>query len=108
MNLLHFEYQGKSARVMLSPLPPARPKPHVVQKTSAGEIRRLRVLNGLTPGLDPARLTAKVMVEGNPELDLAQAGRKLGVSTAEAQRLEERALNRLARQDRVAALREAA
>lgn len=38
----------------------------------------------------------------------AQAGRKLGVSTAEAQRLEQRALSRLARLDRVAALREAA
>jgi RNA polymerase primary sigma factor len=39
---------------------------------------------------------------------VAQAGRKLGVSTAEAQRLEERALSKLARQERVAALREAA
>ncbi len=38
----------------------------------------------------------------------AQTGRKLGVSTAEAQRLEQRALSRLARLDRVAALREAA
>ncbi|CAB4943950.1 unannotated protein [freshwater metagenome] len=38
----------------------------------------------------------------------AQAGRRLGVSTAEAQRLEQRALTRLARLERVAALHEAA
>ncbi|HVP01388.1 MAG TPA: sigma-70 family RNA polymerase sigma factor [Solirubrobacteraceae bacterium] len=38
----------------------------------------------------------------------AQAGRKLGVSTAEAQRLEQRALDRLATLERVNALREAA
>ncbi len=46
--------------------------------------------------------------KGEQPHTVAQTGRKLGVSTAEAQRLEERALNRLARQDRVAALREAA
>ena len=38
----------------------------------------------------------------------AQAGRRLGVSAGEVQRLEQRALDRLARIDRVAALREAA
>ena len=38
----------------------------------------------------------------------AQTGRRLGVSTAEAQRLEQRALSRLAQLDSVAALREAA
>ena len=38
----------------------------------------------------------------------AQTGRRLGVSTAEAQRLEQRALSRLAQIDSVAALREAA
>ena len=46
--------------------------------------------------------------KGEQPHTVAQTGRKLGVSTAEAQRLEERALSRLARQDRVAALREAA
>ncbi|HMS60779.1 MAG TPA: sigma-70 family RNA polymerase sigma factor [Solirubrobacteraceae bacterium] len=46
--------------------------------------------------------------KGEQPHTVAQTGRKLGVSTAEAQRLEERALNRLARQNRVAALREAA
>ena len=38
----------------------------------------------------------------------AQAGRRLGVSAGEVQRLEQRALDRLARIERVAALREAA
>jgi len=46
--------------------------------------------------------------KGEQSHTVAQTGRKLGVSTAEAQRLEERALSRLARLDRVAALREAA
>jgi RNA polymerase primary sigma factor len=46
--------------------------------------------------------------KGEQPHTVAQTGRKLGVSTAEAQRLEERALSRLARLDRVAALREAA
>ncbi|MEI6792519.1 MAG: sigma factor-like helix-turn-helix DNA-binding protein, partial [Actinomycetes bacterium] len=38
----------------------------------------------------------------------AQAGRRLGVSTAEAQRLEKRALSRLATLERINALHEAA
>ena len=46
--------------------------------------------------------------KGEQPHTVAQTGRKLGVSTAEAQRLEDRALSRLARLDRVAALREAA
>ncbi len=46
--------------------------------------------------------------KGEQPHTVAQTGRKLGVSTAEAQRLEERALSRLARLERVAALREAA
>jgi hypothetical protein len=84
MNLFHFEYQGKSARVMLSPLAPARPKPHTVQKTSAGEIRRLRVLNGLTPGLEPTKLAAKDIINDDPELDLPQAGQRLEVELTAA------------------------
>jgi hypothetical protein len=84
MNLFHFEYLGKSARVLLNPLPPARPRPHMVQKTSAGEIRRQRVLNGLTPALNPAQLTAQDFFKADPELDLALAGRRLDVDLTAA------------------------
>jgi hypothetical protein len=77
MNLFHFEFQGKTARAVFSQLPPAKPRPHVVQKTAAGEVSRLRVLNGINPNVNPAKLSAADLTGADPELCLAQAGRRL-------------------------------
>lgn len=82
--------------------------------TPEEEVGRDDVADQLDKALAELPVEERAVIElrfgrkGEQPHTVAQAGRKLGVSTAEAQRLEERALNRLARQDRVAALREAA
>ncbi len=82
--------------------------------TPEEEVGRDDVADQLEKALAELPVEERAVIElrfgrkGEQPHTVAQAGRKLGVSTAEAQRLEERALNRLARQDRVAALREAA
>jgi len=64
--------------------------------------------------LEELPLAERQMIElrfgrgGEPPHTTAQAGRRLGVSTAEAQRLEKRALSRLATLERINALHEAA
>src|SRR5689334_16961427 len=77
MNLIHLEFQGKSTRVMLSTLSLAKPKPHIVQKTSAGEVARVRVLNGLNSSLDPTKLTAQQIIDSDSEIIPGEAGRKV-------------------------------
>ena len=82
--------------------------------TPEEEVGRDDVADQLDKALAELPVEERAVIElrfgrkGEQPHTVAQAGRKLGVSTAEAQRLEERALSRLARQDRVAALREAA
>ena len=82
--------------------------------TPEEEVGRDDVADQLDKALAELPVEERAVIElrfgrkGEQPHTVAQAGRKLGVSTAEAQRLEERALNRLARQNRVAALREAA
>lgn len=77
MNLFHFEYQGKSARAVFNQLPLSRPRPHIVQKTTCGEVARARVLNGINPAINPAKLTSQELIDGDPELCISQAGRRL-------------------------------
>jgi hypothetical protein len=84
MNLFHFEYQGKSARVGFSTLPDLRPKPVMIQKTSAGPVMRVRLLNGINWKADPAKLTAREVMDQDPELALDLAGRKLDVELTAA------------------------
>ncbi|HAB14888.1 MAG TPA: hypothetical protein PLX89_20300 [Verrucomicrobiota bacterium] len=77
MNLFHFEHQGKSARVGFCALPDVRPKPVVAQKTSAGPVARMRLLNGINCRVAPANLRATELIEADPELALEDAGRRL-------------------------------
>lgn len=84
MNLIHLEFQGKSTRVVLSSVSPARPKPHMTQKTAAGEVSRMRVLNGLNLLLDPMKLTAKDVISADAEISPQEAGRKVDADLSAA------------------------
>ena len=70
MNEIHFEYEGKSARLSLQMLKRERAKPAVRRRTSTGEVSSVRVLNGQTQTLDKSKLTADDLINGDPELDL--------------------------------------
>ncbi|CAB4879040.1 unannotated protein [freshwater metagenome] len=70
--------------------------------------RQIDLALGELPAEERAVINLRFGRHGEPPHTAAQTGRRLGVSTAEAQRLEQRALTRLARLDRVAALHEAA
>lgn len=71
------------------------------------------VANQIDRALEELPIAERQVIElrfgrrGEPPHTAAQAGRRLGVSTAEAQRLEKRALSRLATLDRINALHEA-
>ena len=75
MNEIHFEYEGKSARLSLQMLKRERAKPAVRRRTSTGEVSSVRVLNGQTQTLDKSKLTADDLINGDPELDLERGGR---------------------------------
>jgi hypothetical protein len=81
---LHLEIGGKSARVLLSGLPAARAQMKPVLRTSAGDIARVRVLNGVNPRLDPFGLRGDELNEGDPELDLREGGIRLEGDTMTA------------------------
>lgn len=83
MNLIHIESGGKSARVGLTALREARPRPAIVQQTSAGPVVRVRVFNGAS-GVDPSKLTAADVIDRDPEIDLATAGRRADVELTAA------------------------
>ena len=75
MNEIHFEYEGKSARLSLQMLKRERAKPAVRRRTPTGEVSSTRVLNGQTQTIDKSKLTADDLINGDPELDLDGGGR---------------------------------
>ena len=77
MQTIHLEYLGKSARVSLQSLPDARPRPEVKARTTTGDVGALRVTNGVNARVDPLKLTPADVIQGDPELQLAAAGRVL-------------------------------
>jgi hypothetical protein len=83
MNLLHLDHSGKTARVGLAAVPDERPKLKIVQRTSTGAVARQRVLNGVAL-VDPASLKPADILEGDPELAVALAGRRLDVDLTAA------------------------
>jgi hypothetical protein len=83
MNLLHLEHAGKTARVGFATAPDERPKLRITQKTSAGTIARVRVMNGLADP-DPSKLKPEDLLKGDPELAPTQAGRRLDVDLTAA------------------------
>ena len=75
MNEIHFEYEGKSARLSLQMLKRECPKPAVRRRTPTGEVSSARVLNGQAQTLDKSKLIADDLLNGDPELDLEGGGR---------------------------------
>ncbi len=75
MQTIHLEVGGKSARLQLQALPEARPSPLVVQRTTAGPVQSVRVVSGVAPRTAATALSLACLVEADPELDLAAAGR---------------------------------
>ena len=72
MNEIHFEYEGKSARLSLQMLKRERaggPATHIHREVSS-----VRVLNGQTQTLDKSKLTADDEINGDPELDIERGG----------------------------------
>lgn len=70
---IHLEYDGKSARLPLQALKPARAVPAVQRRTSAGVVSNVRIFNAARR-IDPGNLTAEQLVEADPELDMTLAG----------------------------------
>ncbi len=83
MNLLHLDHAGKTARVGFALVPDERPKLKITQKTAAGTVSRQRVLNGLAL-VDPFSLKPDDVLNGDPELAAALAGRRLDVELTTA------------------------
>lgn len=74
---LHLEYQGRTAKVSLHSLPAARPKAALTLRTDRGTVKSVKVLNGVNNRLNPAKLTASQLIEGDPELNLDAAGQQI-------------------------------
>lgn len=74
---LHIDFQGKSARVGFASLPATRQRFVWAQRTSAGPVARVRLLNGLNPAARPAELKAADLIAGDPEIDWVRGGRRL-------------------------------
>lgn len=74
MNEIHFEYEGKAARLSLQTLKRERANPAVRRRTPTGEVFSTRVLNGQTQTIDKYNLTADDLINGDPELDLDKGG----------------------------------
>jgi hypothetical protein len=77
MLTLHLEHQGKTAKVSLHALPPARPKQALSARTSKGPVTSLKIRNGLNLKVKPASLTAQDLIAGDPELELKGAGQTI-------------------------------
>lgn len=74
---LHLDIQGKAARVGFASLPFARRRHVWSQRTDAGAVARVRLLNGLNPAIRPAEVKAEDLLAGDPEIDWTRGGRKL-------------------------------
>ncbi len=83
MNLLHLEHAGKTARVGFATVTDERPKLRITQRTAAGPVGRVRVMNGLA-AVDPAKLKPSDILDADPELSPAHAGRRLDVDLTAA------------------------
>jgi len=74
MNEIHFEYEGKAARLSLQSLKREKAKPAVRRRTSTGEVYSTRVLNGQYQGIDKEKLTPDDLINGDPELEIEIGG----------------------------------
>ena len=67
MLTLHLKHQGKTARVFLHALPAARSKSVVSLRTARGAVKSVRIRNGVNPRINPAGLSAELLIAGDPE-----------------------------------------
>jgi hypothetical protein len=74
MDILHLEYQGKSAKVPLKRPPSARTEAQILEKTSTGPLEPVKVITGVNADLDPINLKPDSIINGDPELNLDRAG----------------------------------
>ncbi len=81
MLTIHLENEGRSARLNVSAPPSERVAAPLEQITPAGKLKRLQVLNGQAV-LPAPGVNSKMLIEGDPELDLSTAGRQLRDATA--------------------------
>ena len=74
MNEIHFEYEGKAARLSLQSLKREKPQPAVRRRTSTGDVSIFRVFNGHSQSIDKAKLTPDDLINGDPELEIERGG----------------------------------
>jgi hypothetical protein len=78
MFTIHLENEGRNARVGLSAPASEKALAPLEQVTPAGKLKRVQALNGQRPLPAP---TSVQLMEGDPELDLAIAGRMMRDAT---------------------------
>lgn len=71
-NLLHLQYQERSARVALYGLTAARPRPRLSTRTAAGPLASYRCFSGVRAAA--AELGVAALSAADPEIDLELAG----------------------------------
>ena len=74
MNEIHFEYEGKAARLSLQSLKREKSKPAVRRRTGSGEVSLVRVLNGQSQTIDKEKLTPEDLINGDPEIEIESGG----------------------------------
>lgn len=77
MEGIHIEFQGKSGSVWLQWLPPARPRPTMLERTSSGMVSPFKVTTGISTKVDPFQVKPEEIIQGDPELDFEQGGQVL-------------------------------
>ena len=74
MNEIHFEYEGKAARLSLHSLKREKAQPAVRRRTGTGEVSMVRVLNGQSQSIDKEKLTPDDLINGDPEIEIESGG----------------------------------
>jgi hypothetical protein len=77
MDIIHLEYQGKSAKASIKSLLTEQGELSVTEKTSAGAVTSLKVTNGVNTTLDPFTLKPEALIQADPEIEAALAGQIL-------------------------------
>jgi hypothetical protein len=73
MNTIHFDYEGKTARLVLQSLKKEKASASVRRATSKGDVSGQRIMNGIR-AVDPASVSTDSLIAGDPELDVQLGG----------------------------------
>jgi hypothetical protein len=71
---IHMEFEGKAARFPLQSPKRKNPPPLIERRTPVGRVSRVRLFNAARKP-EPNDLTADLIAEGDPEIDLSEAGK---------------------------------